>query len=195
MPIPTLSDKATQILKGAMQEFLKQGYTGTSMDKIAQAAGVSKQTLYSYFQDKESLFLALAEHLAKKRFVLVFGAMPLDGEPQQVLRQFAQQMLKQIINDWEYLAFIRLVFAESGRFPEVGRVFAENIAKPGTKAIATYLASHPELNLPDPEEAASAFLGALLHYIITQEIMNVKEVIPRSPDRMINNLVYLLTRR
>ena len=63
MTKPRLSSKAEKILSGAIQEFLVRGFAGTTMDGVAAAAGVSKTTVYSYFQDKESLFLALIERL------------------------------------------------------------------------------------------------------------------------------------
>ncbi|MEO1187293.1 MAG: TetR/AcrR family transcriptional regulator, partial [Cyanobacteria bacterium J06636_27] len=53
------SEKVEAILQGAMQEFLTHGFAGTTMDKVTAAAGVSKTTVYSYFQDKEKLFIAL----------------------------------------------------------------------------------------------------------------------------------------
>lgn len=183
-------DKAEQILRGAMQEFLQRGYAGTSMDKVAQAAGVSKQTLYSYFQDKEKLFMALVEQMAQRRFQLVFGSVTLQGEPEIVLRKLATSLLEQIISDQEYLAFMRLVIGESGRLPELGQSFVRNIAQPGTKMISHYLAEHTDLS--DPEETASVFLGTLLHFIMTQEIMHGKTVMPRSRDRLIDNLIGLI---
>ena len=51
------ADKEELILQGALQVFMTQGYTAASMDRIAAAAGVSKSTLYSYFRDKEGLFV------------------------------------------------------------------------------------------------------------------------------------------
>ena len=51
--------KQEMILQGAVRVFLQLGYAGTSMDRVASEAGVSKQTIYSNFQDKEGLFTAL----------------------------------------------------------------------------------------------------------------------------------------
>ena len=62
-------EKVEAILQGAMQEFLTHGFAGTTMDKVTAAAGVSKTTVYSYFQDKEKLFIALIERLIKSHGV------------------------------------------------------------------------------------------------------------------------------
>ncbi|MFM2305164.1 MAG: hypothetical protein RLZZ135_2577, partial [Cyanobacteriota bacterium] len=66
------ADKAAAILAGGMQEFLAHGYAGTSMDRVATAAGVSKATVYSHFQDKEGLFVALIEQLVQGEFRSIF---------------------------------------------------------------------------------------------------------------------------
>ena len=60
------SSKTAAILDGAMRVFLEQGYVGTTMDRVAAAAGVSKPTVYSHFHDKEGLFNALMEQLVRK---------------------------------------------------------------------------------------------------------------------------------
>lgn len=54
--------KRQAILMAAKDLFLQLGYEGSSMDAIAQEAGVSKLTVYNHFQDKENLFIAAIEH-------------------------------------------------------------------------------------------------------------------------------------
>jgi len=67
------AEKTEAILDGAMREFLTHGYAATSMDRVAAAAGVSKATVYSHFQDKEGLFAALIQQLALQKCWTVFN--------------------------------------------------------------------------------------------------------------------------
>lgn len=53
--------KRDQIVKAAVETFLENGYDGTSMNKVAEKAGVIKATIYSHFKDKEQLFTAIIE--------------------------------------------------------------------------------------------------------------------------------------
>ncbi|WP_066382424.1 MULTISPECIES: TetR/AcrR family transcriptional regulator [unclassified Anabaena] len=186
------SDKVEKILQGAMQQFLAYGYASTSMDKVAEAAGVSKATVYSHFQDKEGLFRALIERLARKRFQLILGTQPLKGEPYVVLRRLAKTALNQMINDPEYQAFERLLMGESARFPELAQVFIASIAKPAIETISQYLAARSELNIPDPEATARILIGSLVHFVITQEIMHGKNIMPMESDRLIDALTHLI---
>jgi TetR/AcrR family transcriptional regulator of autoinduction and epiphytic fitness len=185
-------DKEEQILQGAMQEFLKYGYAGTSMDKVAIAAGVSKATVYSYFQDKEGLFKVLIEKLASKKFNLVFGTEPIEGEPITVLRDLGSKALDLMSKDKEHCAFMRVLIGESGRFPELAQICVRAMTKPVLETLGQYLAAHPELNIPDPEATARVLLGTLVYFHITQEVMHGKDILPMASDRVINAMTHLI---
>jgi TetR/AcrR family transcriptional regulator of autoinduction and epiphytic fitness len=107
------SDKTEQILQGAMQEFLTHGYAGTSMDKVAKTGGVSKATVYSYFADKEGLFAALVQRLAREKVHFTV----LDEEPAVALRFVATTILDQVTQEPEFLNFVRLVIANRAFSP------------------------------------------------------------------------------
>jgi AcrR family transcriptional regulator len=184
-------DKTEQILQGAMQEFLTHGYAGTSMDKVAKTGGVSKATVYSYFQDKEGLFAALIQRLAAEK--LVYFPVP-ETEPAIALRFIATTILDQASHEPHFLTFVRLVIAESGRFPQLAQIFVKNLAKPGIERLTQYLASRPELKLSDPEATARIFIGSLVYFQLTQEMMHGKEIIPMERDRLIDGLLQLILR-
>ncbi len=190
----TGGDKSQQILQGAMQEFLAHGYAGTSMDKVAKAGGVSKATIYSYFQDKEGLFAALVQRLAAEKFV-DFDGVPESTEPAIGLRFVATTILDHANLEPHFLTFVRLVIAESGRFPQLAQIFVRNLTKPGIERLTQYLASHPELKLPDPEATARIFIGSLVYFQLTQDMMHGKEIIPMERDRLIDGLLQLILPR
>ncbi|MGC9526717.1 MAG: TetR/AcrR family transcriptional regulator [Limnospira sp.] len=186
-----MTDKAEQILKGAMPEFLTHGYASTSMDRVAKAAGVSKQTLYSHFTDKDGLFTALVKQIASEKFKIVW-APPLEGEPEGVLRDLARRLLMENIDDREYLCFLRLIVAESGTRPDLAEVFLTNLVKPAIEILTHYLENCRELAIADPEATARVFVGALIHYMVVQEILQGKKSMPMEADRLIDSLVELI---
>lgn len=191
-------EKKEAILEGAMQEFLKQGYAAASMDRIATAAGVSKATVYNHFQDKENLFTALVERFVQKKFQTIFG--PLDsqvfqGEPKVVLRQLATNVLNMASCEGRFLNFMRLVIGESGRFPALARAFISNVEKSAFQKICQYLASHSELALTDVEATARIFIGALVHFIIVQDMLHGGDIMPMERDRLIDKLIALICDR
>ncbi|MEM8639405.1 MAG: TetR/AcrR family transcriptional regulator [Cyanobacteria bacterium P01_G01_bin.54] len=186
--------KATQILMGALREFLALGYAGTSVDRIAKAAGVSKPTVYAYFQNKENLFKALVQHMAQERFFAVLSQAPLVGEPETVLRELAIATINRLSESPEQLNFMRLVLGESGRFPELSQAFLQAITKPALEQVSHYLASRPELQITDPAAIAQILLGTILFYVVTQELMHGYDVMPMGRDRLIEQLIGMVTR-
>jgi len=185
------SQKREAILEGAIQVFLNAGYAGTSMDKVAATAGVSKQTIYSHFQDKEGLFTALMERMTIRRFQIALGSDSLQGEPKVLLRQFADAFLNKIV-DQQYVALLRLMIAESERFPELAKLYSRTVIQKGRQLMSDYFHHHPELGFRDPEAVAHIFIGSLVSYVIAQEIFYGKETTPLSRDRLIESLLDLL---
>lgn len=190
----TNKNKSIKILQGAMQEFLAHGYAGASMDRIASSAGVSKATVYSHFQGKEGLFTGLIEKMTRERFVSIFGTKPLKGEPKVVLRQLMLKILEEMTDDNQYRDFKRLLIGESGRFPELAKVCVNCMIKPVFETLTEYLVSHPELDIPDPEATARIIIGTLVHYVMTQEIMHAKDIIPLKKERIVDSLMHLIVK-
>ncbi|MEC4887746.1 MAG: TetR/AcrR family transcriptional regulator [Scytonema sp. PMC 1070.18] len=186
------TDKVEQILQGAMQEFLFHGYAGTSMDRVASCAGVSKATVYSHFHDKHGLFKALIEKLAQERFHSIFGTESLKGNPKTVLRRLASKALNQMLKDEEYQAFMRVLIGESGRFPELALFCTRSLKKPVIETLSQYLASHPELKIADPEATARILIGSLVNFVMTQEMMYGKEIMPMESERLIDTLIDMI---
>ncbi len=192
---PNRPEKTAAILDGAMQVFLEQGYAGTTMDKVASAAGVSKPTLYNHFQDKEALFNALMEKLVLEK---EWAKCPLDllnisSEPAHiVLKRIANEVLDNCIRSSEQITFIRLVIGESGRFPELSRSFVTNMDKPIIGALTGYFASQ---NIPAPDVAARMFMGTLVFYLMTSEMMGGKDIIPIERDYLVDNLINMIIKQ
>ena len=188
--------KAAAILAGARQEFLAHGYASTSMDRVASAAGVSKATVYSHFQDKAGLFSALVKQLAKDRFqTMLFDPQDehtLRGDPRVVLTDLAQKFLDEAACDSQFCEFMRLIVGESGRFPELSDPYIENVAKPLVDVLTRYLSSCETLHLDDPEAIARTFMGTLIYFIILQRVLGGASLMPMEGDRIISTLVDLI---
>ena len=192
---PNRPEKTAAILDGAMQVFLEQGYAGTTMDKVASAAGVSKPTVYNHFQDKEALFNALMEKLVIEK---EWAKCPLDlqnfsSEPTNiVLKRIANEVLDNCNSSSEQITFVRLVIGESGRFPELSRSFVANMDKSILGALTEYFAS---LNVPTPDVAARMFMGTIVYFLMTNEMMGGKDIVPIERDYLVDNLINMIIRQ
>jgi TetR/AcrR family transcriptional regulator, mexJK operon transcriptional repressor len=108
------------ILDAALQIFASQGFSGTKMDQIAEAAGISKPTLYQYFPTKDGLFNAMM-HRARDRMLAPFAG-PSDDDMVPALWRFSWAYADLVLSP-AFLALARLVIAEAARFPEIGRAY------------------------------------------------------------------------
>jgi AcrR family transcriptional regulator len=186
------TDKATQILNGALQEFLAHGYAGTSMDRVAATAGVSKPTVYNHFQDKEGLFRALVQKIARERFQIKFNAEILSGPPEESLPRLLASMVNTISDDDDYQDFVRLVIGESGRFPELARTFVTYLVRPGLQQMQDYLEQHPEFGFADSQAIAQIILGSAVYMCLTQYILQGHDIMPLSKENYIEAMAKLM---
>jgi AcrR family transcriptional regulator len=187
-----LTPKAEQILQGAMQEFLEHGYADTSMARIAATAGVSKETLYSYFKSKENLFAAIVERIAHQHLQEVFASEPLPADPAERLRQLAPKSLTPENLDPARMNFYRLIVAESGRFPDLAEFYVRQFEKPNLETSTEYLKGVTELPSSDPEAVAWIIAGTLTFYYLMMELLHGKNVLTMTSDRLVETLIELL---
>jgi len=189
-----LSPQKTElILAGAMQEFLEHGYAGARIDKIVEAAGVSKATVYRHFPDKEALFTALIQQLACRKILFQFqNAQAFDEEPRVFLKRYASGMLDNVANDPQILTFLRIVVGESGRFPELARAFVKNVEKVSLDFLTDYFSTHPQLQIADPEVAARAFIGTLIHFVLLRDVLQSGDLMPIDRERLLDSLLHLI---
>ncbi|WP_144138305.1 TetR/AcrR family transcriptional regulator [Paraburkholderia sp. BCC1884] len=127
---PLQRRKRTAILDGAKTVFLSQGFGLATMDDVAAAAGVGKQTVYRHFKSKEALFVGLVSSMCAQVGGLLAGAQDKqsDGLPEVELRELGW-VLAPILIAPDYLRLYRTIVAEAERLPELGQVFYENGAK------------------------------------------------------------------
>lgn len=122
---PKKGRKYDQVLEGARQVFLSDGFEGASVDDIARAANVSKATLYSYFPDKRFLFMQVAKTECQRQADLAIATIDVDAPIQQVLHDIASEMVEFITSKFGKQIF-RICVGESDRFPELGREFYDS---------------------------------------------------------------------
>jgi AcrR family transcriptional regulator len=154
------SAKRRQIIEGARGVFLAQGFDAASMNDIARAAGVSKGTLYVYFDNKEELFEAIVEQECDAQAEGIFDLDPNDHDVEAVLKRLGTAYVKFLCRP-EKASAIRTVIAIADRMPEIGRRFYESGPAVGIAGLAAYLAAQVEagvLAIEDCEVAAAQFM-------------------------------------
>jgi AcrR family transcriptional regulator len=133
--------RRSAIVAEARQAFLRDGYAGMSMSGLIATLGGSKATLWSYFPSKEALFAAVLEDAAGAYAQDMGELLRLSDDLHSGLFGFCQSLIAKIVSP-EPLRLTRLVLAESGRSPEVGKIFYDHAVGPMEAAVAAYLDRH-----------------------------------------------------
>jgi AcrR family transcriptional regulator len=164
---PILADedsaKRRQIIEGARRVFLAQGFDAASMGEIARAAGVSKGTLYVYFENKEQLFEAIVGQECRAQAEGIFKFDPADHDVDAVLTRLGVAYVEFLCRPGGPSSLQRTVIAIAERMPEVGRLFYETGPAHGIDLLASYLSAQVAarvLAVEDCEIAAAQFMDA-----------------------------------
>lgn len=151
--------KFDQVVKGAREVFLADGFEGASVDDIARVAGVSKATLYSYFPDKRLLFIEVATAECNRMADRALNLIDESAPPREVLTIAAGQIVPFLLSDFAQKVF-RICVAERERFPELGRAFYASGPEMGRNRLCDYMrqaVERAELVIDDLEMAAEQF--------------------------------------
>ncbi|WP_330999022.1 TetR/AcrR family transcriptional regulator [Mangrovicoccus algicola] len=190
--------KYDQVVAGARDVFMQEGFEGASVDAIARAAGVSKATLYSYFTDKRQLFLEVARCECQRQSEQA-RAHALGGRSvRETLTDIAQRLTAFVLSDFGQSVF-RLCVAEAERFPELGRAFYRSGPEQARRSIAEYFrqaVEAGELEIEDCDFAAEQFTELCKAHLWSRLMFNmVSEVTPADVDRIITAAVDMFLAR
>lgn len=182
------------LLQGALKEFLRHGYGGTSMTQIVKSLGISKTTLYSRYTSKAELFQAIMteqiDRLAAGAILHPSGAqVPLE----EGLRAYAARTLE-LSFEGDLLQVNRLIYSESHRFPELGAAAAGR-TEIGIRQIAGFIAEcavRDGIICRDPAGIAAAFIfmsrGWYVNMMLTNEPVS-KAAIGRFAGQAVRALI------
>ena len=180
--------KREQIRLAAQRLFLQRGFSDTSVDAIATEASVSKQTLYTYYTNKEAIFTEVLRQLTlenPRNHLLMRESVPRleSGEDLRGALTTLAQEIATIMMQPEYLALLRVIVAEVPRFPHLGTLFRTTVPEQSMMSIAAFLKRAQDQGLAsnfDPDKAALMFIGTLLTYALLHGLLVADET-PYSP--------------
>jgi AcrR family transcriptional regulator len=145
---------------GAM--FMRLGFDGTSVDAVADAAAMSKRTVYARYRDKNELFSGVLRDLIARWLVPIneFRSGKADLEP--MLLEIGRHLLTSALAP-QAVNLHRIIIAEAERRPEFGRLANSEGRLPAIRAIARALRRHaPILRVDDFDRAAEQFMSLVI---------------------------------
>ncbi len=156
-------------MAAALDLFVEKGFVGTRLEDVAARAGVSKGTLYLYFDSKEALFKAVIQEGIVP--ILEQGAGLVDG-----FKGSAADLLRALIGEWwqrignTALAGVpKLMISEAGNFPELANYYHDTVIVRGRDLMRRVLQrgiAAGEFRAVDVETAIDVIFAPVLMMVI-----------------------------
>ncbi len=181
-------ERRAAIVGVARQLFLEQGYAATTMSSVAEAMGGSKATLWAHFASKEALFAEVADAMVGG-FAEQMDEL-LGGQKFSVrgLRDFCEQFFAKLLSP-ESTTLLRMIIAESGRFPELGEMFFARGPQQTVERLERYFGG------AFPPAQASRLAGVTLSALVgfrTQAMIDPRHAEPRALAAFVDDLMACL---
>ena len=181
--------KREQIRAAARRLFLVHGFSETSMDAVTATAGVSKQTLYRYYETKAQLFAEvlrelITEPVARAERWPPEGPVPRNGEELEAwLVRFGEGYLARMMEP-DQLSLLRVIIAEGSRFPELVYEWRSSLPSLGVAAFVAQIeacqAAAVVASWLDTRTVARLFAGLLFGFLMRDGLLAPE---PRPPAR------------
>jgi len=156
-------------MTAALELFVEKGFAATRLDDVASRAGVSKGTLYLYFDSKDALFKAVVEQ----------GIVPLFVTAEQQIAEFkgsSADLLRRLLFGWwqqigatRLAGLSKLIIAEARNFPELAQYYHDKVIVRGRALLGTVLqrgTASGEFRALDVETAIDVIFAPLLMLVI-----------------------------
>lgn len=184
-----------ELIDAAVEVFGEMGFAGTRLEQVAQRAGVSKGTVYLYFDSKESLF----QEMVRAKIVGNFaeGDALIENESisaREMLVRFIRSMWE-IVRQPEKARLARIVNAEIGNYPELARFYLDEVILRSRRIVRTILARGVRLGefraIPH-DYAVRAVTSLLVHSAMYQRFFGPYDPEVLSDDEVVDGIVDLV---
>jgi AcrR family transcriptional regulator len=123
--------RPSEILDAAVAVFAERGFAAARMDDIARRAGVTKGTIYLYFEGKEDVFKTLVrESIGQTIAVNTAAAQQFEGPSSDLIRIVLTAISNLLLNS-DRIVLPKIIISEAGNFPELARFYREEVVDRG----------------------------------------------------------------
>ena len=169
-------DRPGEILFAALQVFSSKGFAAARLDEVAKKAGVSKGTLYLYFESKQALFKAVVTEFVLPQIQQAEEhAESYQGPIRDLMMNLLQHWQTHVLQT-ELAGIPKMIIAEASNFPELAEFYVENVVNRVLAFISKLIQlgiDRNEFRHCDPVNTARAFLTPMVFSAIWQHSMSV----------------------
>ena len=162
-----------EIVDAALEVFAEKGFAAARLDDIGRQAGISKATLYLYFETKEEIFRAVARAaVASLREAVESPAEPSDA-PFAELAPGLLARAAAMMKGGRVPAIARMVIGESRNFPDLARIWHDDVVTSVIGIVTGFIAraqARGEVAPGDPRLHAFSLMGPMVMAMLFGEV-------------------------
>jgi len=164
--------RPAEIVAAALEVFVERGYAATKLADVARRAGVTKGTLYLYFESKEALFKAVVRETIVP--VIAQGealAQSFTGSARELMEQLIREYWR-LVGETALAGIPKLMMAEAATFPELTRFYYEEVVTRGHRLMAGVIergVRNGEFRPVDVMLAAKLAMSPLMHATVARQ--------------------------
>lgn len=176
-----------EIIEAALASFLELGFEATRLDDVARRAGVAKGTVYLYFESKEHLFRAVVQQVTDAN---VQRLRQMTGEFEGSFAQLVPKILAMAatsVGTSRTPSIAKLVLREANRFPDLARIWLEDVAAPMFNAILRAVENaqaRGEVRSGDAQAQVLSLLSPMIMVTIARDIFEVAGFAPTNLESL-----------
>lgn len=187
-------DRPQELLAAALQLFVERGYAATRLEDVAAQAGVSKGTLYLYFENKEALF----------KSVVRTNMLPLLAEAESMIDAYtgsSADLLRELVLGWWVSAtssglngITKLMMAESGNFPELAQFYHDEVIVRSDAMVVRLLErgmQRGEFRTVDAEAMKKVIVAPIVMLMLWDQSFGPCTLTPLDPQAYLASLIDL----
>lgn len=167
--------RPSELLEAALHLFVEKGFAATRLEDVAARAGVSKGTLYLYYENKDALFKAVVQE----------GIIPVIAENEAIAAKHSGcsfELLELLLQNWwtkigqtAFAGIPKLIVAEARNFPDLANFYYENVISRGRALVAGALRrgmDSGEFRTMDVETTVDVVIAPILMLLIWRYSMS-----------------------
>jgi AcrR family transcriptional regulator len=178
--------RPAELMAAALELFVSKGFAATRLDDVAAHAGVTKGTLYLYFDSKEALFKAVIQQ----------GIIPILEQDAELVNSFsgtsAELLQRLVLNWWQRVSdtplgkISRIMMAEAGNFPDLAGFYSHKVIIRGRQVLRQVLMrgmASGEFRVLDVDVTIDVIFTPMMMLLIWGDSLGVLGCLTQEPDR------------
>lgn len=184
-----------EVLDAALELFTEKGFAATRVEDIAAKAGISKGTVYLYFESKEALMAGLIDRALSPMALQAMTTIDTIGIDPRLVFKTVGGLIAHRFSNPEVLAVPKLILRESVNFPELAQIYRRDVIEQVMPRMVRLIERNIEkgrFRPVDAEMTIRSLIGPIVAHLLLSEVFGITPRDGMEMDRLVENHIDIL---